>query len=178
MGNYVLAYDVGTTGIKTCLIEIDKSIKILSAASQGYELYVLPGGGAEQDPNEWWDAMKATTRRIFENSPIKPEQIEGISFCSQAQGLVLVDRDGVPVHRAFSYMDQRATKEIKDGLKFGLQIEGANIARLLKSLAITGAAPLSVKDPLWKYLWLKTTNPKTLRASTNGSTSKNISSHA
>ena len=57
MGNYVLAYDVGTTGIKTCLIEIDKSIKILSAASQGYELYVLPGGGAEQDPNEWWDAM-------------------------------------------------------------------------------------------------------------------------
>ena len=23
MGNYVLAYDVGTTGIKTCLIEID-----------------------------------------------------------------------------------------------------------------------------------------------------------
>ena len=160
MGNYVLAYDVGTTGIKTCLIEIDKSIKILSAASQGYELYVLPGGGAEQDPNEWWDAMKATTRRIFENSPIKPEQVEGISFCSQAQGLVLVDRDGVPVHRAFSYMDQRATKEIKDGLKFGLQIEGANIARLLKSLAITGAAPLSVKDPLWKYLWLKNNEPE------------------
>lgn len=160
MGNYVLAYDVGTTGIKTCLIEIDKSIKILSAASQGYELYVLPGGGAEQDPKEWWDAMKATTRRIFENSPIKPEQVEGISFCSQAQGLVLVDRDGVPVHRAFSYMDQRATKEIKDGLKFGLQIEGANIARLLKSLAITGAAPLSVKDPLWKYLWLKNNEPE------------------
>ena len=75
MGNYVLAYDVGTTGIKTCLIEIDKSIKILSSASQGYQLYVLPGGGAEQDPEEWWDAMKATTRRIFENSSVKPEQV-------------------------------------------------------------------------------------------------------
>ena len=160
MGNYVLAYDVGTTGIKTCLIEIDKSIKILSAASQGYQLYVLPGGGAEQDPEEWWDALKATTRRIFENSSVKPEQVEGISFCSQAQGLVLVDRDGVPVHRAFSYMDQRATKEIKDGIRFGLQIEGANVFRLLKSLAITGAAPLSVKDPLWKYLWLKNNEPE------------------
>ena len=45
MGNYVLAYDVGTTGIKTCLIEIDKNIRIISAASQGYQLYVLPGGG-------------------------------------------------------------------------------------------------------------------------------------
>ena len=104
--------------------------------------------------------MKATTRRIFADSSIKPEQVEGISFCSQAQGLVLVDKDGVPVHRAFSYMDQRATQEIKEGLKFGLQIEGANVGRLLTSLAITGAAPLSVKDPLWKYNWLKKNEPE------------------
>ena len=131
MGKYVLAYDVGTTGIKTCLIEIDDSIRILSSASQGYNLYVLENGGAEQDPQEWWDAMIATTRRIFAESSITPQQIEGISFCSQAQGLVLVDRDGVPVHRAFSYMDQRATKQIKEGLKFGLQVEGANVGRLL-----------------------------------------------
>lgn len=96
MGKYVLAYDVGTTGIKTCLIEIDDSIRILSSASQGYNLYVLENGGAEQDPQEWWDAMIATTRRIFAESSITPQQIEGISFCSQAQGLVLVDRDGVP----------------------------------------------------------------------------------
>lgn len=160
MGKFVLAYDVGTTGIKTCLIEIDKSINIISSASKGYQLYVLENGGAEQDPQEWWDAMKATTRRIFADSSIKPEQVEGISFCSQAQGLVLVDRDGVPVHRAFSYMDQRATQEIKEGLKFGLQIEGANVGRLLTSLAITGAAPLSVKDPLWKYNWLKKNEPE------------------
>lgn len=159
MGKFVLAYDIGTTGVKTCLIEIDKSIRIISSASAGYRLYVLDNGGVEQDPNEWWDAMKSTTRRIFADSAIKPEQVEGISFCSQAQGLVLVDRDGEPVHRAFSYMDQRATKEIKDGLKFGLQIEGANVVRLLTSLAITGAAPLSVKDPLWKYLWLKNNEP-------------------
>lgn len=160
MGKYVLAYDVGTTGIKTCLIEIDDSIRILSSASQGYNLYVLENGGAEQDPQEWWDAMIATTRRIFAESSITPQQIEGISFCSQAQGLVLVDRDGVPVHRAFSYMDQRATKQIKEGLKFGLQVEGANVGRLLTCVAITGAAPLSVKDPPWKYLWLKQNEPE------------------
>ena len=159
MGKFVLAYDVGTTGIKTCLIEIDQCIKIIKSASQGYNLYVLDNGGAEQDPQEWWDAMAQTTHRIFEDCDVLPDQVEGISFCSQAQGLVLVDKDGVPVHRAFSYMDQRATKEIKDGIKFGLQVEGANLGRLLKSLAITGAAPLSVKDPLWKYNWLKNNEP-------------------
>lgn len=29
MSKYVMTYDVGTTGIKTCLIEIDKKITIL-----------------------------------------------------------------------------------------------------------------------------------------------------
>lgn len=160
MGKYVIAYDVGTTGIKTCLIEIDKNIKILSSAMEGYNLYVLDNGGAEQDPEEWWSAMCKTTKRIFENSQIRPEQVEGLSFCSQAQGLVLVDKDGKAVHRAFSYMDQRATKEIKEGIAYGLQIAGANITKLIPALLITGAAPVSVKDPVWKYNWVKNNEPE------------------
>ena len=43
---YALAYDIGTTGVKTCLFEIDESIKLIADAIEGYELYVLPGGGA------------------------------------------------------------------------------------------------------------------------------------
>lgn len=160
MEKYVIAYDIGTTGIKTCLISIDKNIKILASASAGYELYVLPNGGAEQDPQEWWDALKSTTKTVFEKCDIRPDQIEGISFCSQAQGLVLVDKDGKEVHRAFSYMDQRATKEIKENMAYGLQIAGGNILKLIPSLIITGAAPVSVKDPLWKYLWLKNNDPE------------------
>ena len=57
MSKYVMTYDVGTTGIKTCLIEIDKEIKILGSDSFGYNLYILEDGGAEQDADEWWQAM-------------------------------------------------------------------------------------------------------------------------
>jgi len=163
MGKYVIAYDVGTTGIKTCLIEIDKSMKIISSATQGYKLYVLEGGGAEQDPEEWWDALKNTTKEVFSKTDIKPEQVEGCSFCSQAQGLVLVDKDGKPVHRAFSYMDQRAVKEMKKGISNGIQVAGANIFKLLPALAITGAAPVSVKDPMWKYNWVKDNEPENFK---------------
>ena len=53
MKKYALAYDIGTTGVKTCLFEIEREIKLIGAASQGYELYVFPDGGAEQDPDEW-----------------------------------------------------------------------------------------------------------------------------
>jgi xylulokinase len=160
MENYVITYDVGTTGIKSCLYQIDDSIKLVQSAMQGYKLYVLENGGAEQDPAEWWDAMCNTTKRIFEHTKIKKEQIAGISFCSQMQGLVLVDKNGNPLRRAMSYMDQRSTKEIKEGMAYGLQIAGANIGRLLKSLYYTGAVAASVKDPVWKYKWVENNEPE------------------
>ena len=152
---YVISYDIGTTGVKSCLFEIDKEITLISAAMEGYKLYIMPDGGAEQDPDEWWSAICSTTKTIFDNCDIKPGQVEGISFCSQMQGLVLVDKNGKPVHRAFSYMDQRARKQIKEGIANGIQIAGANIVKLLPSLMITGAVAASVKDPVWKYNWVK-----------------------
>lgn len=155
MVKYVLAYDIGTTGIKTCLCKIEDNIEIVASASEGYNLYILDGGGAEQDPNEWWQAMCSTTNTIFSKTDVKPSQVEGISFCSQAQGLVLVDSEGNAIRRAFSYMDQRAREELKKGMCYGLKISGGNIFKLIPSLLITGAAAISVKDPVWKYNWVK-----------------------
>lgn len=110
MGNpiYVIAYDVGTTGVKTCLFSITDKIELLGAASEGYNLYVYPDGGAEQDPDEWWEAMRTSTHTVMKKAKIKKSDISGISFCSQMQALVLVDKEGNAVRRAMSYMDQRA----------------------------------------------------------------------
>ena len=160
---YALAYDIGTTGVKTCLFKIDKSIELIADANEGYELYVFPDGGAEQDPDEWWSAMCSTTKEIFSKTDVKPGDIDGISFCSQMQGLVLVDREGLPVRRAMSYMDQRARKELKENMAYGLKVAGGNVVKLLKSLSITKAAALSVKDPVYKYLWVKNNEPENFK---------------
>ena len=157
---YVLAYDIGTTGVKTCLFEIGSSITLLAGDSEGYGLYIMEDGDAEQDADEWWAAMCHTTARLLAKTRTAPEQISGISFCSQMQGLVLTDRDGVPVHRPMSYMDQRATEEIRKGIAHGPQIAGANVFKLLKSLRITGAVSTSVKDPMWKYKWIEAHEPE------------------
>lgn len=157
---YVIAYDIGTTGVKTCLFEINKDIKLISGAHEGYPLYMVENGGAEQDEEEWWKAMCATTRKLFENTNITPSNIGGISFCSQMQGLVLVDKNGAPVRRPMSYMDQRAGTEIKEGMAYGIKIAGVNAFKLAKSLLISRAASTSVKDPVWKYKWVEKNEPE------------------
>ena len=168
MSKYVITYDIGTTGIKTCLIEIDKEIKIIASATEGYSLYVDDEtgvkGGAEQDADEWWNAMCVTTKAIFKKAPeISKEQIDGISFCSAMQGLVLVDKDGNCIRRPMTYMDQRAREELKKGIAHGFQIAGAEVTKLLKYLKYTGAVSSSVKDPIWKYKWVEAHEPENFK---------------
>ncbi|MCR4563187.1 MAG: FGGY-family carbohydrate kinase [Clostridiales bacterium] len=160
---YAIAYDIGTTGVKTCLFEISDKIELLAAESQGYNLYVIDGGGAEQHPDEWWEAMCSTTKSIMKKVKVKAEDISGISFCSQMQGVVLVDKDGNAVRPAFSYMDQRAREEMKECMGKPPRIAGGNAQKVLKSLMITGAAPLSVKDPVWKYKWVEKHEPQNFK---------------
>lgn len=63
---YVIAYDIGTTGVKTCLFSIEKNIELIAHAHKGYNLYMMENGGAEQNQEEWWEAMCLTTKKIFE----------------------------------------------------------------------------------------------------------------
>lgn len=159
MGTCVISYDVGTTGIKTCLFEISDEIKLIASAMEGYELYVMENGGVEQDPYDWWNAMCSTTKKLLDENNTYSERIEAISFCAQMQGLVLVDKEGEPVRRAMSYMDNRSSKELKSIMANGFQIAGVNVFKLISSLRITGAVAASVKDPVWKYKWVQQNEP-------------------
>ena len=157
---YILTYDVGTTAIKTCLFAVGDNIKLLESTGMPFLLTVLEDGGVEQNPDDWWEAMCVTTREVLHKSQVPSDKIAGISFCSQMQGLVLVDEKGEPVRPAMSYMDQRAKKQLRNGLSFGLRIAGCNVYRLLKSLYITRTIAASVKDPVWKYKWVERNEPE------------------
>lgn len=157
---YILAYDVGTTALKTCLFSLDSALTLRAFAQRPYPLAVFADGGAEQQPEDWWEAMCITTREALQSAGVLPEEIAGLSFCSQMQGLVLVDKDANPVRPAMSYMDQRAVEEYQSGMAFGPKLSGINIFRLLRSLAITKAVAGSVKDPVWKYKWVQRHEPE------------------
>jgi len=159
---YVIAYDVGTTGLKSCLFSIGKGqpIKLIAAESESYDLYVLDNGGVEQDPDQWWDAMCITTPKLLQKAGLDKKDIAGISFCAQMQAVVLVDKDGKHVMNSMSYMDNRGKEQIEKLMRKGPKIAGMNAWKLLRSLQLTGAVSGSVKDPVYKYRWVADNEPE------------------
>lgn len=158
----VITYDVGTTGMKACMFDIstEESVRYIAGETESYELHVLKNGGVEQEPDDWWQAMAKATKKLLEKTGVAKEEIKGISFCSQFQTVVMVDKNGKPLHRGMSCMDSRADKQFKDCMSTGIKVKGLDIIKVLKYLKITGAVSASAKDPAWKYLWIKENEPE------------------
>ncbi|MBQ9002018.1 MAG: FGGY-family carbohydrate kinase [Eggerthellaceae bacterium] len=157
---HVIIYDFGTSSLKTCLFDIGSEIRLVAASTASYGLYVLENGGAEQDAQEWWRAVCATTRRLFEKTDVTPEQVSGLAFCSQMQGVVLVDERGRVLRRPMSYMDQRGTREFASCMGKGIvKVSGCSLYKLARNLRVNYAGSTSVKDPVWKYKWVENNEP-------------------
>lgn len=157
---YTIIYDFGTSSVKTCLFEIDSEIKLVTSSRADYDLYITDDGGAEQDTEEWWDSICSSTKELFNNSDVKPEQIEGLAFCTQMQGSVFVDENGKALRPPMNYLDQKGVKEYKECMGSGLiKVSGCNLFKLLRNLKINYAASVSAKDPVWKYKWVENNEP-------------------
>ena len=157
---YILAHDIGTTSNKTCLFRLEDRIELVETAVEEYPLYTLPNGGVEQNADEWWAAISRATRTVMQQSGIAATEIQGMAFCAQMQGFVAVDKDGQVLRNPMSYLDNRGTAQIEKGLYHGFpRIEGWNAHKTVRSLQITGGLSASVKDPVWKYLWMRDNEP-------------------
>ena len=87
--NYLLAFDIGSTGCKTCLYRLTDTLSLIDSALSEYRMISVGSDGVEQNPEDWWQAMSQTTATIMERH--EGLILSGISFCAQMQGLVLVD---------------------------------------------------------------------------------------
>jgi xylulokinase len=155
---YILAIDIGTSGPKAALI--DTSGDVLDFEFKKIKLYVLAGGGVEQDPNQWWQAILEVSQRLLERVSIPRENIAGVCCTSQWSCTVAVDKAGNPLMNAISWMDTRGAaplSDITDGL---IKIEGYNIFKLIKWIRLTGGVPsIAGRDPANHILYIKTALP-------------------
>ena len=158
---HVIIYDFGTSALKTCLFGIDSEIHLVASSTAAYGLYVLENGGAEQDVQEWWQAVCSSTRELFGKTDVTPEQVSGLAFCSQMQGVVLVDEQGHALRRPMNYMDQRGVREFADCMGKGIvKVSGCSLYKLARNLRVNYAGSTSVKDPVWKYKWVENNEPE------------------
>ena len=150
----VIGYDVGTTGFKAALYDISSDeIRLKASEIEQYHLTVLPNGGAEQDPEDWWRAMCSTTRKLLRRTGTEKEEVRGIACCSQCCTLVMTDEKGKALRPAMNIMDTRASKQFHEMFCRGVTVSGFNARKLGKFLKATMAAPVSAKDTVYRYLW-------------------------
>jgi xylulokinase len=148
MTKYLLAHDLGTTGNKATLYHQDG--EVLASTFYAYETIFPEVGFAEQDPNDWWEAVCVSTKQLLDKAKIDPKHIASVSFSAMMQGVVSIDRNGKPLRNAIIWADMRAEKEaqyLKD--KLGMEeiylITGHRI-----SSSYSGA----------KIVWLKNNEPE------------------
>jgi xylulokinase len=157
---FLASVDLGTTALKACVYEVGERLVLRGAASRRLKLDSGEDGRAEQDPEEWWEAMASALPEALASSGIAPSAVGGLTFCAQMQCLVLVDEAGRAVRPAMSYLDSRATSRRARLTAGGPRIAGIGIGLLLPWMRLAGGVAASAKDPLWKYLRVMDEEPE------------------
>jgi xylulokinase len=160
---YILAIDLGTSAAKVALISTGG--QVVAYDSEETPVLFLPNGGAEQRPDDWWQAIKTATQRIIARDTVDVADIVALNCTTQWSGTVAVDEDGQPLANAIIWMDSRGMPHIRriaDGLA---KVEGYSIWKLLRWIRLTGGAPsLTGKDPIAHILYIKHELPQIYEA--------------
>jgi xylulokinase len=159
---YVLCIDLGTSGCKAAVFTVQG--ECLGFEFTAVPLFLIPGGGAEQDPKDWWKAIKRSTRQLLQNNPLLKEAIIAVSVNTQWSGTVPVDQYGNPLMNSIIWLDTRGSIQIQALKKGIINIRGFGVGKLYRWIRLTGGAPGSAgKDPLAHILFIKDRFPDIYR---------------
>lgn len=109
MKKYLIAHDLGTSGNKASLFSTEG--ELVDSCTIPYDVHFFNKNCAEQDPEDWWKAVCTATKQITKN--VDPKDILGISFSSQMQACVVVDKNGQALRPAMIWADLRSEKQAK-----------------------------------------------------------------
>ena len=112
--------------------------------------------GVEQQPDDWWQAIGAASRRLAERGLATPD---AVAVTGQWAGTVAVGDDGQPLAPALSWLDSRGAPHARR--LAGGPVAGYAPLKVARWLRLTGGAPsLSGRDALGHILYLKHERPE------------------
>lgn len=153
---HVLAIDLGTTGLKVGLVSLTGAVAWVTGAE--LRTRRIAGGGAEQDPEEWWRLVSDAARAGLSSGVVRPEQVVAVSATGQWASTVPVAGDGTPVGPCILWMDTRGGRHSRQ--RFGGPVSGYSPRPLITWVRRTGGAPsTSGADPVGHMLYLQHDRP-------------------
>jgi xylulokinase len=143
-GQYIIAHDVGTGGSKAVLV--DTKANVLGCIFEPYPVHYPHSDWAEQEPEDWWQAVTCGTRQLLERYNVRPADVLCTTFTTQMLGVLPMDAQGQCLQRAIIWLDARGGRQA-----------GRVMRRLLHPsiFASVAGARLSGKDWIPKIWWLR-----------------------
>ena len=145
---YVIGIDIGTSGTKTVLF--DRDANPITAKTFEYPLYQKQNGWAEQEPEDWWNAVVQGVQAVLQASGGDAADIKGIGLSGQMHGLVMLDENGEVLRRSIIWCDQRTGEEVEE---MNRMLGAEKIIQITANPAVTGFTAA-------KILWVKKHEPE------------------
>jgi xylulokinase len=159
---FILAIDLGTSGPKVALFSTRG--ELVDSEFEPTGLQLLPDGGAEQSPEEWWVAIGTAVKRMLARGRVPRQQIVAIGTTGQWSGTVAVDEKGKNLGNAVIWMDSRGAPYIQRIMDGPFKVSGYSLPKLLKWIDVTAGVPGNAgKDPIAHILYLKHKQPELYR---------------
>ncbi len=146
---YVVGIDLGTSGVKTLLVDGEGGI--IDSASVSYTPDFLSGGKVEQKPVVWWENTLKCLKALLEKHPEAKGMVEAVATSGQMHSSVFFDKNNEVIRPALLWNDTRTTPQVKE--IFELARGREKLLDMTCNLALEGFT-------LPKILWLKENEPE------------------
>jgi xylulokinase len=107
---YLLGIDIGSSSIKTALLDVATGSPVASTFSPSHEMEMVSTqpGFAEQDPELWWKECINALDLLRKQVSFKGDDIAAIGISYQMHGLVCLDKNLKPLRNSIIWCDSRA----------------------------------------------------------------------
>jgi xylulokinase len=158
-GPAILAVDLGTSGVKVALITVQG--QVLGWEAQPLTLHVTPDGGAEQSPDEWWQAFISAAQRLIGQGLTPADSVKAVCCSTQGEGTVAVDEAGNALMNCILWMDMRGAPYLRRQAKGMINLLGVDLFKLVRWIRLTGGMPsITGKDPAGHMLLVRDRFPE------------------
>jgi xylulokinase len=153
----VLAIDLGTSGCKAAVVSLAGTV--VGSGRVPIETLHLPDGGAEQDPESVWDAVKLACRTALNAAGVPSAEVRAVICASQYSSVVPVDAAGRPTMNMVLWLDKRgATSRLRRLPSFPRRADTP--LQMLDWLRIHGLPPVAGGISLTHLRFIKYARPE------------------